>query len=76
MSDTIDLAQEVYEHNTELMLENFKKRAEAVSLRPNGCCHNPYCGEEVTGSRIFCDSECAREYEKYKLLSSWSSKKW
>jgi hypothetical protein len=72
MTDSIDLAQDVYERNTELMFETFKRRAEAVSLRPNGCCHNPYCREEVEGSKIFCDSECAREYEKYKLLKSWS----
>lgn len=27
---------------------------------PNGECH--YCGDDVTGERIFCDSVCARKW--------------
>lgn len=30
--------------------------------RPNGECHE--CGDDVDGERIFCDAECAQDWER------------
>ena len=31
-----------------------------------GICHNPACESEVSGNQLFCDKECAQEYEYIK----------
>lgn len=35
-------------------------------LRPQGHCH--HCAEKVEDLKIFCDSECARDYDRERWL--------
>lgn len=50
---------------------------EKTGLAPKGVCHNPACEAELepvveggveVHKRLFCDSVCASDYEKYKKV--------
>lgn len=44
------------------------KQAGKHDLKPNGKCHN--CGEDITMPQLFCDSDCAEDYQKRKFARS------
>lgn len=66
MADEIDLANEQAERWLAMSL-SANKRSGAHSLTPKGSCH--YCETEFDSKsedgarKLFCDSECAKEYE-------------
>ena len=44
------------------------KQAGKHDLKPVGACHN--CNEQVDGTKLFCDQDCAEDYEKRKFAKS------
>lgn len=54
MSDIADDADEQIQANLDLALQ--QARSQRRRYQPCGACH--FCGEEVTGQKIFCDSDC------------------
>jgi len=56
--DDVDLANDHIEQEMALRL---KHRAPAEHPKPTGSCHN--CFTETFGAQIFCDAECAEEFE-------------
>ena len=59
MADDIDIASELELDFQRRAIE--AHRTGAKTLKPFGYCYN--CEEQVTGSRIFCDQDCAEDYE-------------
>lgn len=57
MADLADLATE---RSDTILQAGLAHRKPVVHLPPNGECH--YCGDDVEGERIFCDSTCARKW--------------
>jgi hypothetical protein len=58
--DEFDRAQirEMQERDLSVALA---RRKQGPGLLPVGGCH--YCGEEINLPKLFCDSECAEEWE-------------
>ena len=56
-----DIADQASDYQARLEAAALAKRRD-TSNRPtaNGECH--YCGENVTGERIFCNAVCARDW--------------
>jgi hypothetical protein len=60
MADEADLAFDSEQRHLTHALAAQRRRG--VALRPTGCCHN--CGnEEGIEDRLFCDSDCAADWE-------------
>lgn len=67
MADDIDRANEQMEMSLELSL---KRRAK--TLQPVGFCF--YCESRLNGG-LFCNSDCARDYEREAYLKKIAGKK-
>lgn len=71
MADEIDLANRQAER---WLAQSLASRRAAPSLPPKGCCH--YCeaafpaGTENSDKKLFCDSECAKDYEEEQRLKA------
>ncbi len=64
MADDADKAAELQQEEIQRGLANIKP---ADTLTPNGVCHNNLCSDVLNDERkLFCNGECAREYEVYK----------
>lgn len=69
MSDVFDQASETEERARQQALAAQAERAKAEpQLNAIGECHNPACGEPVAETKLFCNSECAKQYQRYKEL--------
>ena len=65
MSDVVDAASEQQQHYLNQCMELQADRAAShKGPTPIGVCHN--CDEDVTGPRLFCDGQCAAEWEKIR----------
>ena len=65
MADEADIAfDSEYRHLTHALAA---QRSRAAVLRPAGCCH--FCGnDEAIEDRLFCDSDCAGDWEYQDAL--------
>lgn len=61
MADIIDIANNLAEIERESLIKN---RRETVKLEPLGYCQNPNCELDVDENQLFCNSDCAKEFEK------------
>lgn len=43
-----------------------RARRHKAGLSPMGECHA--CGEELSGGKLFCDADCAQEWERQRRL--------
>lgn len=60
MADEADIAFDSEQRHLSHALA--AQRSRSVALKPAGCCHN--CGNsEDIGDRLFCDSDCAADWE-------------
>ena len=60
MADEADIAFDSEQRHLSHALA--AQRSRSVVLRPVGCCHN--CGNsDGIGERLFCDSDCAADWE-------------
>jgi hypothetical protein len=59
MADEADLAFDSEQRHLKNALA--AQRSRSAVLRPVGCCHN--CGNEDVEDRLFCDSDCAADWE-------------
>jgi hypothetical protein len=60
MADEADLAFDSEQRHLKNALA--AQRSRSATLRPTGCCH--HCGnEDGIGQRLFCDSDCAADWE-------------
>lgn len=69
MTDDFDRAQEVERLTLEQALAAQKIRAESTPrMVPRGFCLNPKCCDEFEAGddRLFCDGECANEWQRLK----------
>lgn len=64
MSDDADVACELEEIERESGIAAAKKALEQPELRPIGVCHS--CEEPVSKPKLFCDSECAKDWQWYQ----------
>lgn len=62
MADPADLAQEHIEREQ----ANFLAQRKPIGEKACGACH--FCGEEVHGVALFCDTDCAQDYEREQTL--------
>jgi hypothetical protein len=44
-------------------------RISKPEIQPTGVCHNKTCLEDVKPNQLFCNSDCANEYQRYKNIS-------
>lgn len=67
MSDICGQADKMTEAYTKAAIKESRKTR--FKLYPNGICHNPRCEDETTHpSALFCDSTCAKVYDRIKEL--------
>jgi hypothetical protein len=59
MADIADLAFDSEQRH--FMSALAAQRSQRTGLRPIGSCHN--CGDESIGPRLFCDADCAEDWE-------------
>lgn len=60
MADEADLAFDSEQRHLRSALA--AQRSRSAALKPVGCCHN--CGhDEGLGGRLFCDADCAADWE-------------
>lgn len=65
-----DIATDQEMANLEFAIQRVRANASQVSkYQYTGYCLNPACFEEVERPKLFCDSQCANEFEKRKGLS-------
>jgi hypothetical protein len=66
MADEVDLAFEAQERHLSMAIAA-QRRAGSHRLQASGSCH--WCGNvEQMGSRLFCDSECSRDWDREDSL--------
>lgn len=64
--DDCEKAQERDALNLQESINVQRQRASAAQApKPSGECHNPHCGEDLEGEKLFCNANCATEYEKF-----------
>lgn len=63
MADIADLADEYTSKRLADQIE-IARSTQGTVLKPIGMCHN--CREEVPHIKIFCDGDCAKEYDRRK----------
>lgn len=59
--DICDTADEYMDAMMRARIADARSRTDS-GLRPVGHCH--WCGEPVTQSQLFCDSDCTVDYER------------
>ena len=59
--DEIDRAQHQEQMYRDIAIAAAKRQPKNT-ISPTGYCHN--CGEEVDNPKLFCDGNCASEWEK------------
>ena len=64
MADEADLAFDSEQRH--LMHALAAQRRRKAVLQPTGCCHN--CGSEGLEQRLFCDADCAADWEYQDAL--------
>lgn len=62
MADEFDKASEIEQEMLAHALSQ-TLNAPVQKLHPKGTCYN--CLEEIEKPKLFCDAECAEDYEKY-----------
>lgn len=62
MPDLVDLVNDQQQHILDLRIKN--ARQSQNTLRPKGRCY--FCDEDVEQPRLFCDADCASDYDKLK----------
>jgi hypothetical protein len=65
MADEIDQANELAELALNVALRNLSA---GPKLTPRGVCY--YCEAEVAPQQLFCDKDCADDYEKEQKLKN------
>lgn len=67
MADEVDLANERLMTEEARAIQAVTSQASKRQINPKGSCH--YCGElfEQDSPKLFCDSDCATDYEAEKL---------
>lgn len=65
MADEIDMANELAELALSHALRNL---AAAPKLAPKGVCY--YCESKVSATQLFCDADCAGDYEKEQKIKA------
>lgn len=60
MSDILDKSARQQEVIMESLL---KVRRDVPDIVPTGKCH--YCDEDIEMPKLFCDGDCADDYDKY-----------
>lgn len=63
MADEADMANDMAELSLQMALRNVNS---GPKLQPNGLCY--YCESHVEGEKLFCDKDCADDYEKEQRL--------
>lgn len=63
-----DLAAEQSEMLREYALKHNRRKVD--NIKPNGSCHNSLCCDDVEDGKLFCNSKCAEEYERLKIVKS------
>ena len=56
-ADESDRATALEEAERDYLVTQARNAASNRTLKPVGTCY--YCGEDVRGNRLFCDSDCA-----------------
>ena len=64
MSDVADDSDDKITAMTDIGLALVRKRMATRDLQPAGFCHSPLCGESVDGNQVFCDKDCAEDWDK------------
>lgn len=62
MADDIDRAQAHIERMNDIAVK--QARNAGPEIKPNGECH--FCKEPVETPKLFCDSDCAVDWERVK----------
>lgn len=59
-----DYLLEMHEQRIQAELEQSIEQARtgADHLTPNGTCHNPRCGDDVSATQVYCNADCAKEH--------------
>lgn len=66
MADDVDISQQREEETLKNQIAKQLERSKsAPRLKPNGTCHNPLCADDVAQDKLFCGSECAKQYQIY-----------
>lgn len=60
MSDILDKSTRQQEV---VMKSLLSVRKEVPDIKPTGRCH--YCDEDIEEPKLFCDGDCADDFEKY-----------
>lgn len=63
MTDEIDMATDTIQRELENQIAHSRNALVKRELQPNGHCY--YCNYPVDELRIFCDRECAEDYEAF-----------
>lgn len=66
MADEADLSAEVQQARLQTQINDQLARGNsAPKLKPNGTCYNPLCADDVADGKLFCGSDCAKQYQIY-----------
>lgn len=63
MADMVDVGNELAAMHIDMAILDTKANLGKDVPVPNGFCH--FCEDDVAPPRIFCNSACATDYEKY-----------
>lgn len=60
MADKVDIAAEIFEARHQEQIREIQRQS-YQTLASTGKCHN--CGDITGSGQVFCDAECAEEWE-------------
>lgn len=66
MADEIDRASDIYEQFHAFKINESRVKATKRELQPKRECY--WCEATLTEGKVFCDSDCAQDYERSKRL--------
>jgi hypothetical protein len=65
-SDNVDHSAETEDMLREYEIQRIRREAKKPSLPFTGACY--YCGSDVHSPKVYCDAECAKDYENERRL--------
>ena len=69
-ADVLDSAFLNQEENVLAAIQRVAVTTANSKIHPNGVCHSPCCGDDLSNPKqLFCDAQCAQDYQKYSKLS-------
>lgn len=68
MRDTADELDIAFQQSEMFLKSALANVSPGQKLSPRGYCYNPACEEDVGSGKIFCNSSCAHEYERYRKI--------